>query len=95
MFTDDAAALLDHLDVEQAIVCGHSMGGVVAQLLAIEYPRKVKKLVLASSGTSHPGAHGIPLAMCRDMVRKASKATFASTPSKPVGPKSSWRRIQS
>ncbi len=70
MFTDDAAALLDHLDVEQAIVCGHSMGGVVAQLLALEYPGKVKKLILASSGTSHPGAHGIPLAMCRDMVRQ-------------------------
>ena len=70
MFTADAAALLDHLRVEQAIVCGHSMGGVVAQFLAIQYPRKVKKLILASSGTAHPGAHGIPLAMCRDMVRK-------------------------
>ena len=70
MFTDDAAALLDHLDVEQAIVCGHSMGGVVAQLLALDYPGKVKKLILASSGTSHPGANGIPLAMCRDMVRQ-------------------------
>ena len=69
MFTADAAALLDHLNVEQAIVCGHSMGGVVAQLLALNYPRKVRKLILASSGTSHPGAHGIPLAMCRDMVR--------------------------
>jgi 3-oxoadipate enol-lactonase len=45
------------------------MGGVVAQLLALDYPRKVKKLILASSGASHPGAHGIPLAMCRDMVR--------------------------
>ena len=70
MFTDDATALLDHLQVEQAIVCGHSMGGVVAQLLTIDYPLKVKKLILASSGSSHPGAHGIPLAMCRDMVRK-------------------------
>lgn len=70
MFTDDAAALLDHLHFEQAIVCGHSMGGVVAQLLAIEHPRKVKKLILASSGAAHPGAHGIPLAMCRDMVRQ-------------------------
>jgi len=70
MFTDDAAALLDHLQVEQAIVCGHSMGGVVAQLLALDYPQKVKKLILASSGTAHPGARGIPLAMCRDMVRQ-------------------------
>jgi pimeloyl-ACP methyl ester carboxylesterase len=69
MFADDTAALLDHLDVEQAVVCGHSMGGVVAQLLALDYPPKVKKLILASSGTSHPGAHGVPLAMCRDMVR--------------------------
>ncbi len=69
MFTDDAAALLDHLNVEQAIVCGHSMGGVVAQLLALDHPRKVKKLILASSGAAHPGAHGIPVAMCRDMVR--------------------------
>lgn len=70
MFTDDVAGLLDHLNVEQAIVCGHSMGGVVAQLLAIEHPRKVKKLILASSGAAHPSAHGIPVAMCRDMVRK-------------------------
>jgi pimeloyl-ACP methyl ester carboxylesterase len=69
MFAGDAAALLDHLNVEQAIVCGHSMGGVVAQLLAIEQPRKVRKLILASSGAAHPGAEGIPLAMCRDMVR--------------------------
>src|SRR5947199_5295434 len=70
MFTDDAAALLDHLGMEQAIVCGHSMGGVVGQLLALDHPKKVKKLILASSGSSHPGAHGIPFAMCRDMIRK-------------------------
>ena len=69
MFTDDAAAILDHLEVEQAIVCGHSMGGVVAQLLALDYPSKVKTLILVSSGSAHPGAHGIPLAMCRDLVR--------------------------
>jgi len=68
MFTDDAAALLDHLGVEKAIVCGHSMGGVVAQLLALDYPGNVQKLILASSGSAHPGANGIPLAMCRDMV---------------------------
>ncbi len=69
MFTDDAAGILDALNVEQAIVCGHSMGGVVAQLLALDHPSKVKKLILASSGSAHPGAHGIPLAMCRDMIR--------------------------
>lgn len=70
MFADDAAAILGHLHLENAVVCGHSMGGVVAQLLALDYPRLVKKLILASSGSAHPGAHGIPLAMCRDMVKQ-------------------------
>ena len=69
MFADDAAAILDHLQIEQTIVCGHSMGGVVAQLLALDYPSRLKKLILVSSGSAHPGAHGIPVAMCRDMVR--------------------------
>ena len=62
MFTDDAAAILKQLNAEQAVVCGHSMGGVIAQLLAIDYPHLVKKLILASSGAAHPGAHGIPFA---------------------------------
>ena len=70
MFTEDAATILKQVNAEHAIVCGHSMGGVVAQLLALDHPRKVKKLILASSGAAHPGAQGIPLAMCRDMVRK-------------------------
>ncbi len=74
LFTDDAAALLEHLNVEHAIVCGHSMGGVVAQLLALDYPQKVEKLILASSGTAHPDARGIPLSMCRDMVRDGFEA---------------------
>src|SRR6266550_4219566 len=58
----------------KAIVFDHSMGGVVAQLLALDHPRKVKKLILASSGAAHPGAQGIPLSMCRDMVRKGFEA---------------------
>ena len=70
LFADDAAAILGHLNVDQAVVCGHSMGGVVARLLALDYPHLVKKLILASSGSAHPAAHGIPLAMCRDMARQ-------------------------
>ena len=42
MFADDAAAILDHLTLDQAIVCGHSMGGRVAQVLALKHPSKVK-----------------------------------------------------
>ena len=68
MFADDAASVLDHLSLEGAVVCGHSMGGRVAQLLALNHPRKVSKLILASSGAAHPGETGIPLRIAKEMV---------------------------
>ncbi len=66
---DDAVALLDHLGAEQSIIYGHSMGGRVAQLIALDHPKKVKKLILASSGASH-STRGIPLNLCMELVEK-------------------------
>ena len=68
MFAEDAVTVLDHLGLNGAIVCGHSMGGRVAQLLALNYPGKVSKLILASSGAAHPGEKGIPLRIAKEMV---------------------------
>ena len=67
-FVDDAVAILEHLNAGPAIVCGHSMGGRVIQLLALKYPEKVKKMIIASSGAGHPGMKGIPVKMCKEMV---------------------------
>ena len=50
MFCEDAVAVLNDLKVKDAVVLGHSMGGRVAQLLALEYPERVKQLILASTG---------------------------------------------
>ncbi len=66
---DDAAALLDRLGAQNAIVLGHSMGGRVAQLLALDHPDKVAALILASTGASFPG-RGIPIKMCVELVEK-------------------------
>jgi pimeloyl-ACP methyl ester carboxylesterase len=70
MFADDAAAVLEHLGLSGAVVCGHSMGGRVAQLLTLEHPDKVSKLILASSGAAHPGETGIPLRIAKEMVEQ-------------------------
>ena len=46
---DDAAALLNHLRIDKAHVLGWSMGGMIAQELALAYPRKVNRLILSAS----------------------------------------------
>ncbi len=48
-WADDTAALLRHLDIEQADVFGYSTGGSVALAFALRQPEMVRKLVLASS----------------------------------------------
>ncbi len=46
---NDVLALLVHLDIASANVVGWSMGGVIAQSLALTHPEKVKHLVLLGS----------------------------------------------
>ncbi len=45
-FAEDVADLLEQLGWEQVIVVGHSLGGMVAQVLAVEVPRLVHRLML-------------------------------------------------
>jgi pimeloyl-ACP methyl ester carboxylesterase len=50
LFADDTAGLMDALDISEARILGISMGGYLAQELALNYPAKVKSLVLGCTG---------------------------------------------
>ncbi|MEE8398272.1 MAG: alpha/beta fold hydrolase [Desulfobacterales bacterium] len=51
---DDAVGLLDALGIDAAHICGVSMGGRIAQCIAIRHPQKVISLVLACTGCGGP-----------------------------------------
>jgi pimeloyl-ACP methyl ester carboxylesterase len=48
-FANDTAGLLDVLEIKQADILGYSMGGFIAQELALTYPDRVGKLIIYAS----------------------------------------------
>lgn len=50
--SDDVAGLLDHLGIDQAIVVGLSVGGIIAQQFAVDHPGRLRALVVAGCAAS-------------------------------------------
>ncbi len=73
LFAGDALDLMDALGLPAAHVVGHSMGGRVAQWMALDRPDRVRSLVLAATGpgelrADRPVTRGIPVHTARDMI---------------------------
>lgn len=60
---NDVVALLEQLKISSAHVLGHSMGGRIALEMALNFPGRVKSLIMAASGSgqvARPGPDCIP-----------------------------------
>lgn len=79
----DAEQVLDEAGVERAHVLGTSLGGMVAQELALAQPARVDKLVLACTTPGGAGAHPMPEQTMRLMANGATLRDFVGNALEP------------
>lgn len=65
---DDVAAVLDATGVRRAVLAGISMGGMIAQQLALRHPERVQGLVLMATWPGLPYGKLPPLRALGDLV---------------------------
>lgn len=49
LWTGDLLALLDLLELDQAVLVGHSLGGGIVQSFALKHPERVRAMILVST----------------------------------------------
>ena len=61
MMADDVLAVLDDAGIQQASLVGTSLGGMIAQELALAHPERVDRLVLVATIPGGPRSRPMPL----------------------------------
>lgn len=69
----DAIGLLDVLKIQHAHVVGVSMGGMIAQLVALQQPERVSSLTLWMTSSGNPRLPGPSLKLQLRMVRRPER----------------------
>ena len=76
LFAKDCVGLMDALGIKRAHMMGHSMGARVFQWFALDYPEKVRSLVLSGPGSGKYSdkledyPRGVPLDAALEMIEK-------------------------
>lgn len=66
-YAEDVIAMMDQLQIQQAVIVGHSMGSIIAHQVASAYPDRVSQLVLVASVATGVG-HEVMVFMWDEIV---------------------------
>ena len=92
---DDVIAVLDHAGVEDAFIVGISMGGMIAQHVALRHPSRVRGLVLfATTSGFLMGALPAPTALRRLLTIPLGGPRAATNLTRLLLPESKWGRAR-
>jgi 3-oxoadipate enol-lactonase len=77
VMAEDALAVLDAAGVARAHVMGASMGGIIAQIIAVRHPERTRSLVLACTACRHHEWRRELLAEWAELAGNEGMASFA------------------
>lgn len=77
-YAADARAFLDHLGWSSCRVLGISFGGMVAQELAVTWPQRIERLVLACTSAGGAGGSSFPLHELAELDEESRTTRMAS-----------------
>lgn len=89
---EDVIGLLDHLNIDRADVVGASMGGMIAQLVAIHHPNRVNSLTSIMSTTGYKNLPRSAKNISEYMLQKPASSEYKDKLAFQIG---KWRVIES
>ncbi|HTV88680.1 MAG TPA: alpha/beta hydrolase [Stellaceae bacterium] len=72
----DVIGLMDALEIERAHIVGHSTGGAVAQILAIEHPKRAASVVLSATWTKSDAYFRRLFTMRKDILLRLGPSAY-------------------
>jgi aminoacrylate hydrolase len=75
----DAVALMDALEIRRAHIVGHSTGGAVAQVLAIENPNRLASVVLSATWTKADAYFRRLYALRKEILERLGPSSYVQS----------------
>lgn len=88
LFVEDLEALLDELEIDRAVICGFSLGSMIAQSYLARYPERVEGIVLAGAIQTFP-----PVRMPKSMKRAMSPEVLLGASLSMMGTRSTFQTL--